>query len=129
MSNRTMQEVVTEYNKLTGQNIKRFATVEIGEKRLALAKESKPVPTPKTHKKVVSSAKPGKQVASTAGHKQRVTVNGNPYRSVFVAFEMLGLPIGKHIKFRGKLKASADEVFEHDGKKYHFKIVKQEVLV
>ena len=130
MKNRTMQEVVAEYNSLTGQNIKRFATVEVGEKRIALAKASKPVPQSKVKCPIViKDAKPVKAKAEPHGHKQRITVDGVPHRSVFMAFESLGLPITKHIKFRAKLKASGKETFEHEGKKYHFVNVKQESLV
>ncbi len=124
MSNRTMKDVVDEYNSLTGEKIKRFATVEVGEKRLALAKASKPV----SEKKQPVAPKTSKPVVGD-NCKKRVTVNKIPYRSVFVAFEALGLPVNKHIKFRAKLKLSGDEVFEHEGKKYHFVVVKQESLV
>lgn len=120
MSNRPMQEIVAEYNSLTGQNVKRFATVEIGEKRLALAKDSRPIPVPKAAK----SVKPAKTVGD-GGQKKRITVNGSPYRSVFAAFESLGLPVSRHIKFRGELNASGAETFEHEGKTYKFVKVKQ----
>lgn len=122
MSKRTMGEVVAEYNKLTGQSIKRFATVEVGEKRIAAAKAGidvviKPQPVP-TKKKATSN-----------GSKQRITVDGVPHRSVFTAFEVLKLPINKHIKFRGELKAAGHATFEHAGKKYKFIVVKQQELV
>lgn len=129
MNKRTMQDVVAEYNSLTGQNIKRFATVEIGEKRIALAKASKPVPQPKVKPTAPKMEKPAKVKAEARGHKQRITVDGTPHRSVAEAFDALGLPMGKHIKFRAKLKASGKETFEHEGKKYHFVNIKQESLV
>jgi hypothetical protein len=53
-----------------------------------------------------------------------VTVEGvcSSYKSVNEAFRALSLPVQKHIRFRLKLKASRAEVFEHEGKKYHFTI-------
>jgi hypothetical protein len=53
-----------------------------------------------------------------------VEFNGvtSAYRSVNEALRELRLPVAKHIRFRGKLKASRDEVFEHEGRRYHFKI-------
>lgn len=128
MKVRTMQEVVAEYNSLTCQNIKRFATVEVGEKRIALAKASKPVPQPKVKRSIV--IKEDKPVKATPhGHKQRITVDGTPHRSVAEAFAALGFPMCKHIRFRSKLKASGKEIFEHEGKKYHFVNVKQQSSV
>jgi hypothetical protein len=41
-----------------------------------------------------------------------VEVDGVKYESVRKAFTALGLPDCKHIKFRGKLKASGQETFE-----------------
>jgi hypothetical protein len=54
-----------------------------------------------------------------------VTVDGvtTEYKSVAEAFRALTLPVEKHIRFRMRLKASGTEIFEHDGKQYHFKIV------
>jgi hypothetical protein len=41
-----------------------------------------------------------------------VEVDGVKYESVRKAFTALGLPDCKHIKFRGKLKASGQETFD-----------------
>jgi hypothetical protein len=51
-----------------------------------------------------------------------VTVEGATvgFSSVWKAFESFGLPAEKHIRFRGKLKQSRAEVFEHDGVRYEF---------
>jgi hypothetical protein len=53
------------------------------------------------------------------------TVNGlnGIYRSCGAAFEELGLPMSSCIRFRMKLKASRNEVFEHEKVKYLFEIV------
>lgn len=109
MSSHTMRDVVAEFNKLSGQNVKRFATISIGERRIA-------------------AFKAGMARAATTGHKQRITVDRIPYRSVAVAFVALKLPMSKHIKFRAKLKVSGQETFEHEGKKYNFVNIKQESL-
>lgn len=42
------------------------------------------------------------------------------HKSVAAAFKALSLPMPAHIKFRGKLKASGKEIFEHEGKMYAF---------
>jgi hypothetical protein len=55
--------------------------------------------------------------------KSRVTVDGEEYRSVAQAFEKLKLPMGRHIKFRMKLKVAGKLAFEHDAKSYKFAIV------
>lgn len=62
-------------------------------------------------------------VAAKRATRNGVTVNGAEYRSVLAAFTELGLPINKHIVFRGKLKVELQKDFEHDGKVYTFKIV------
>jgi hypothetical protein len=52
----------------------------------------------------------------------QVTVEGNTegFSSVWKAFEYYGLPAASHIRFRGKLKKSRAETFEHNGVKYAF---------
>jgi len=134
MSNRTMKEVVDEFNKLSGQNIKRFSTVAVGEKRIeffkkGLFKETGEVAKPKANRPVekASAVKPSKP-SNAKGHKQRITVDGNPYRSVAEAFTSLDLPMNKHIRFRTALKVSGKETFEHESRKYVFVIIKQESL-
>jgi hypothetical protein len=54
-----------------------------------------------------------------------VTVEGvtTEHKSVAEAFRAFSLPVAKHIRFRMKLKASLAEIFEHEGKQYHFKII------
>lgn len=52
--------------------------------------------------------------------KMRLTVNGEQYRSVKQAFEQLGLPLEKHIRFRGLFNHDGVAVFEHAGKEYVF---------
>jgi hypothetical protein len=53
-----------------------------------------------------------------------VTVNGSTttHKSTREAFREYRLPDSKHIRFRLKLKASKDELFEHEGLTYHFTI-------
>lgn len=138
MSKRTMQEVVAEFNQLSGQNIKRFATTDIGEKRIAALKAGA-VADEKKQAKAKSAAakedKPVKQAKTHTGKAERtwkmasMTVDGHPYRSIKAAFDTLGLPLNKHGKFRLKLKATGKETFEHEGKKYHFVLITQEQLL
>lgn len=52
--------------------------------------------------------------------KQHVQVNGVEYRSVLAAFQALGLPVSKHIKFRAQLKAAGALAWNE---KFHFAVV------
>jgi hypothetical protein len=54
-----------------------------------------------------------------------VVVGGkaSQYTSIKAAFDALGLPIEKHIRFRMKLKEAGKLAFEHDGKSYAFAIL------
>lgn len=58
-------------------------------------------------------------------HGVSVTVNGKSgeFKSARSAFEQLGLPTSKCIRFRMALKAAGEAIFEHDGQQYHFAIV------
>ncbi len=103
----TMKDVVAEYNKLTGANIKRFATLDIGLKRLASAK-----------KNVEKKNEPF--VVEKKEYKMRIRVDGEPMRSVLEAFVKFGLPINKHGKFRLKMKQDGKAIFDHNGKQYLF---------
>jgi hypothetical protein len=105
---KTMKELVDEYNELTGKNVKRFATTSHAEK--AIAKLSAPV----EEKKSVAKKE----------YKMRIEVDGVKHRSVASAFHDIGLPMGKCIRFRGVLRSLGVQSFDHDGKKYHFKILK-----
>ncbi len=55
-----------------------------------------------------------------------VSINGKAlgeYNSTHAAFEALGLPMSKVIRFRMKLKAANKLAFEHAGKSYEFSIL------
>ena len=127
---RTMKEVVTEYNELTGENVKRFATVEVGEKRIAQFKArvpAKPAATkPAATKHAATKPAATKPATNEGNFKMRITVDAVPYRSVKIAFEALGLPLGRHIKFRADLHKEGRKVFEHEGKQLVFTLIKQE---
>lgn len=45
MTDMTMAQIVAEYNKLTGKNIKKFETKTIGLKKLYEARNAKPITT------------------------------------------------------------------------------------
>lgn len=76
-----------------------------------------------------SWADPAVKAARTTRNGVTVTLDDEDgtevfeYKSTRTAFEAHDLPDGKHIRFRMKLKASKAEMFEHEGKKYFFKIV------
>lgn len=131
---RSMKDVVEEFNKLTGKSVKRFATVGAGEKAIERFKNAKDDIKPNAKAKAAGKAKAlvpatktpatatKKQVVVAGNYKMRITVDGEEYRSVAVAFHDIGLPIKSHIKFRGALKKEKSKVFEHNGKKYLFKL-------
>lgn len=75
--------------------------------------------------KSVASSWKNPDVAASRAERTNISVAGTFYRSVKEAFEKLGLPLGKHIKFRMELKAAGTKTFEYDGKKYNFKVVEQ----
>lgn len=148
----TTAEMVAEYNKLTGKSIKRFSDRKAGERQLTAARSmaetkglfsgKKPIPqvpsavaAPKktsaprvnidSRSKSVASSWKNPDVAASRAERTNISVAGTFYRSVKEAFEKLGLPLGKHIKFRMELKAAGTKTFEHEGKKYNFKVVEQ----
>jgi hypothetical protein len=53
----------------------------------------------------------------------KVKVANTIYRSVIDAFKQLGLPMGRAIGFRLKLKAEGKQTFEHNDKKFNFILV------
>lgn len=63
------------------------------------------------------------EVAAHRSERHHVEVGGIVFKSVAEAFGNLGLPMSKHIKFRGELKRAGSLTFEHDGKHYTFKVV------
>lgn len=131
---RTMKDVVEEFNKLTGKSVKRFATVGAGEKAIERFKNAKDDVKPNAKAKAAGKAKAPapttkvpaaavkKQTAAAGNYKMRITVDGEEYRSVAVAFHDIGLPMKSHIKFRGALNKEKSKTFEHNGKKYLFKL-------
>jgi hypothetical protein len=68
------------------------------------------------------------KAARTTKHGVTVKAGGKTteHKSVAAAFKALGLPMPKHIKFRGKLKASRKEVFEHNGVMHAFRLVESD---
>lgn len=54
--------------------------------------------------------------------RQSVVVNGEEFNSTPAAFNALGLPMKKMIKFRLELKAAGFATFTHNGEEYKFVI-------
>ncbi len=101
VSKATTAELVAYYNAHSGKSpIKKFADRKTAEKRVAALKPKAKSSTPKS----------------------AVMVDGTEYRSVKQAFEKLKLPLGRHIKFRMKLKKAGKLDFEHNDKKTTFKV-------
>lgn len=74
---------------------------------------------------VKSWANPTVAKARATRHNCKVTVDDKTaiYRSVRQAFDDLGLPIEKHIRFRMQLKESGKLAYQFDGKTYVFEAV------
>jgi hypothetical protein len=123
--------------------VKRFSTRAAGERRVAaLLEELGSKATKPATKKTASVDKPRRRaadkgaadrsasiaaswkdpkVAAARATRHAVVVadsdgNKQTFRSVRQAFEALGLPLGRHIKFRGALKAAGKQ--ETDGFKF-----------
>lgn len=140
----TTAELLTEYNQLTGKSVARFSSRSAGEKQLLAAREksvnstikqtktekqaaqgeTEQSPSAKNEKRssAISETWNNKEIAQRRSTKSNVICNGVRFRSVAQAFDQLGLPMVKHIPFRGTLKQSGEAVFEHEGKKYSFKV-------
>lgn len=119
-------ELVKMHNSLVPPTkaVKRFSTKDAAVRRVQAlldAKAASSAPAGKaepaeTDERAASDESPVSAPSKAARQPRKSTVYvkdgpGAPkqYRSVFVAFEALGLPIGKHQKFRAKLKASGQE--------------------
>jgi len=116
--NRTMASLVKEYNKVTGKKVEKFASIAIGERRLAAAKMSVPPKAAVKPRKTVAE-RPAK-AKSAAPKKVKVTVNGKGYTSVQGAFTTLRLPFKALQRLRKELKEKGAAEFEG----YKFKVAK-----
>lgn len=68
---------------------------------------------------------PAVAAARTKRHGVSVNVGGkvDVHKSVLAAFTFYGLPVSKHIRFRGDVKKSGEETFKHNGHEYVFTLV------
>jgi hypothetical protein len=84
-------------------------------------------PAKGTHSAGVARSWGDESVKAARLTKHSVTVKAGgkttEHKSVASAFKALGLPMPKHIAFRGKLKVSGKEVFEHNGVMYGFRLI------
>lgn len=128
----TGPELVAAYNKLTGQNIKKFADRKTAEKRWAEAlaaavaareekaaaqgakapKAKKEATEPVDRSAAIAASWADPEVRAKRAERTHVKVNGVEYPSVRQAFQALGLPDSKHIKFRMELKSAGKLAFE-----------------
>lgn len=128
-------EMVAEYNKLTGKNIKKFSSRAAGERQLRNARaehateiEQEAAVRAKLSSAVKESWK-NPETAAKRAQRNSVTVVGpdgkaQHHRSVLAAFNAHGLPYKDHIRFRMALKASegGKRIYEHEGNAYEFTI-------
>lgn len=127
MKDMTTAEILAEYNKLTGKNVKKFTDRKAAERRLKAARIVSESSVTTSKSKVAAKGKKKKphKTNVTQHIRHRVSVQkgktkAKEYRSVKQAFEELGLPLGVHIKFRMALKAKGS----HEINGYKFKLVR-----
>jgi hypothetical protein len=123
----TIKQMVDEYNALTGENIKRFASRSDGNRRLMKARISAAY----VDSKYAISARRSWRDPEVRAKRQRrnnVIVNGTFYRSVRAAFISLDLPVARATKFRLHLNRteSGEMTYHHEGKDYKFKNIPEE---
>lgn len=139
----TTAALIEFYNKHSEKPIKKFADRATAEKRVQAIVDALAAKAPAAAPKGEGEKKEGvkkpraerkaKEPKEEAVRKSTVLVTpitkGNKkgeqasYRSVYDAFEKLGLPINQHKKFRKELKANGKGIYEHDGAKYEFATV------
>lgn len=134
VSTATTAQLVAFYNEHANKPVNKFSDRKTAERRvlelLAGLKFSKPSaknPKPAAKAPVEGSVSPERAAAIKASwtnkavaaaraqrHAVRVTYAGRSeqYKSVREAFIQLGLPLGRHIKFRGLLKVNGRAVFD-----------------
>lgn len=138
----TTAAMVAEYNSLTGKSIKKFSSRAAGEKQLEAARTKAGVAVIKEVVAKVVKAKVEKKettnradaikkswadpkVAAARSERTHVKASGKMFRSVKQAFEELGLPLEKHIRFRMQLKQVAEMTFNHEGRTIKFAVVQE----
>ncbi len=128
----TMQELVQEYNTLTGESVKRFATIEDGMKRLEkakarLAKFSKRDTRDQAMSAKIRTTWDRPEVARARRGRVGVIVNGVQYKSLMKAFKGLGIekPVGA-VRMRARLRKDGKSIYVHEGTTYVFTAVVKE---
>lgn len=143
VSKASTPELVAYFNAHSGKPpVKRFSDRKAAEKRVAALIEAAPIAAKIAHAvrpkeaatnrkqasapaadrgKAIAASWKNKQVAAARATRHAVRVTDpkggqGTYRSVRDAFVQLGLPLGRHIKFRGALKAAGKA--EIDGFKF-----------
>jgi predicted DNA-binding WGR domain protein len=128
-------ELVDFYNANSGKSqIKKFADRATAEKRVnelltTMNKSAKifQEAIEETITKTDRSAAIAKtwadpEVKAARSTRTHVKAGSKVYRSVKQAFEELGLPLSKHIRFRMELKSIGEMTFQHNGKSVKFHI-------
>ncbi len=130
-------ELVAFYNANSGKPaIKKFADRKTAEIRVTdLVATMKPVakkvsaasPVAANRSEAISKTWADPKVKEARSTRTHVKAAGKVFRSVKEAFEELGLPLSKHIKFRMELKQHAQLTFTNpaDGKKITFSVAQE----
>lgn len=104
-----------------GKKVEQVATPKVAAK---VAPKTKPVKKEATDRSAaIAKTWTDPKVAAKRAERTHVKASGTVYRSVKEAFEQLGLPLSKHIKFRMQLKQVAELTFKHEGRQVTFKVV------
>lgn len=121
-----MNELVKDYNTLTGRSIKRFSSIAEGEQRIMNFKTPPPKKTPAAPGPNARRAEGAKDswdqdgVAERRSKRNSCTVDGTHYRTIVEAWTVLKLPPGMMIPFRAQLKKTTTATFTHHGASYRF---------
>ncbi len=126
-----MSDIVEKFNRLTGKNVKRFATKNAAVVALVKAEAEAEKAKANAGKKVLKSpnqsaaqkkAWADPKVKAKRSERTEVVVRGyGTYSSVPQAFRELGLDMKKFQHFRAELKAAGKLAYEENGERYHFK--------
>lgn len=116
-------EFGTDWQVMAKKPLKEYAIPQ--NESTTITHERATNPRPVKHESVaeaVSDTWKNPDVRTARQTKSSVEVDGVEFGSVLKAFVALELPVPKHQKFRLALKASGSEVFQWEGKDYHFTI-------
>lgn len=141
---KTIKQLIAEYNKLTGLDIKRIATKEDIMKRLLKAKTKRGIETVKTidenaeiniselrksinpiRSKATSETWNDPIIATKRSARYKVEVNGDQFNSLGKAFDSLGISRKHLIQQRLLLVHDGYVIVDSQDQKFTFRLINQ----